>query len=245
MTESVFRTTRWSLVTQARSCEVDEKKAALEQLCRAYWYPLFAYLRRSGRDAERAGDLVQGLFAKLLEKDSMGTVRPGQGRFRDWLLTCLRNHERDLIDHERAHIRDAGGHVISIDTQGAEQRYGLEDLRSLEPEGLFELAWAREVLAEARRRLGEEYAHDGRQQQIDVLGGTIEAGTPGPERARMARELGLGSVALRVAVHRFRRRYRAHVLAALRDTLGDEGELGSELSVLTAALSGSNRAPRG
>jgi RNA polymerase sigma-70 factor (ECF subfamily) len=238
MSSSGFNTTRWSVVQGAAATEEDVRREALQELCEAYWYPLYAYLRRIGKDADRAGDLVQGLFVKLIEKDGLARVEKEGGSFRNWLITCLRNHERDVLDHEGALQRGGGVQILSIDTRDGEDRYGAEPDGGVEPEAVFERAWAQQVLDNAFTALEEEYHGGGRADVFDRLAAGLKTGEKALDRGRVAQELGLSSVALRVALHRLRERYRLAVLGEVRSTLGDGVDPGEELQSLLRALEG-------
>jgi RNA polymerase sigma-70 factor (ECF subfamily) len=238
MSSSEFNTTRWSVVRNAGATEEDVRREALRDLCEAYWYPLYAYLRRIGKDADRAGDLVQGLFAKLIENDGLAQVEKAGGSFRSWLITCLRNHERDVLDHEGALRRGGGVQVLSIDIRDGEHRYGAEPAGGVDPDAAFERAWAQQVLDNAFTALEEEYRTSGRTDVFDRLAEGLKSGQEAVDQERVARELGLSSVALRVALHRLRGRYRLAVLGEVRATLGDGMDPGEELQSLLRALEG-------
>ena len=153
MQTSSFQLTQWSIVRGAGASDPAVRQAALERLCAQYWYPLYAYLRRKGRAPEDAADRVQGLFAHLLDGERLGAVREGPGLFRNWLLTALRNHERDLRDREHAEKRGGGRAPIPIDAGEGERRLELQGAATDDPEVAFERAWALETLAMARTLL--------------------------------------------------------------------------------------------
>ena len=232
---SPFPSTRWSLVRRAGDTG-PEARAAFDELCGAYWYPLFAYLRRSGTSTEDAADLVQGLFTSLLERGSLGSLDEEGARFRSWLLAVLRHHVLDARAREHADKRGGGQPVFSLDLEDAEGRYGHEPADLSDPAALFDRAWAVEVLARGRVRLAEEYASSGRGNTFTVLAPTLE-GEP-LDREEAAGALGLSKVALRVAVHRLRTRYQEQLLEEVRDTLGPGEEPGTELRALVEALGG-------
>lgn len=172
------------MVLSAARAGGEEGRASLEELCRAYWYPLYAYLRRSGRDSGEAADLVQGLFTSLLERGSPEDIRAEGGRFRAFPLGALRNHASDERDRARAQRRGGGRPPIPIDSVEAESRFRLEPG---DPEAAFERQWAREVLARALAALREQYGGDGRGELFAALGGTLEADAEppgGPRRYR-------------------------------------------------------------
>jgi len=234
--DSSFHTTRWSVVRNAGAADAGARREALEGLCSSYWYPLFAYLRRAGREPDRAADLVQGLFAKLLAGKGFETVKREGGRFRAWLLVALRNHERDVLEGEAARKRGGGRAPISIDVEAGERRYEVEAPTSERPDALFERAWARQVLENALRNLKDEYGRGGRRALFDALEETLRTGEGPTDRRDLAERLGLSSVALRVAIHRLRHRYRAAVLEEVRSTLGKDVAPGGELDCLLRAV---------
>ncbi|MDE0916138.1 MAG: hypothetical protein OSB57_13265 [Planctomycetota bacterium] len=236
MSKSGFNTTHWSVIQRAGDAEEGVRQKALSELCEAYWYPLYAYLRRIGRDADRAGDMVQGLFVKLIEKDVLARVTEEGGSFRQWLITCLRNHERDVLEHEGALHRGGGVRTFSFDAEEGERRYGAEPSHGEDPEVVFERAWARQVLDNALAILKQEYLAGGRGRVFDQLGEALTAGGDMLNRSRACQELGLSPVALRVALHRLRERYRSAILEEVRSTLGDGVDPGEELRSLLLAL---------
>ncbi len=229
-----FPSTRWSVVRRAGGLLDPEANEAFDQLCAAYWYPLFAYLRRSGTSPDDAADLVQCLFTSLLERGSLEGLEEEVAPFRSWLLGALRHHVQDARARASADKRGGGRPVFSLDLEDAEGRYGTEPAVLSDPAALFDRAWAVEVLARGRERLAAEYASSGRGNAFTVLAPTLEGETLDREGA--ARALGLSPVALRVAVHRLRTRYREQLLEEVRDTLGPGEEPGTELRVLIEAL---------
>jgi RNA polymerase sigma-70 factor (ECF subfamily) len=244
MERAAFPSTRWSLVRRAGGGRDGalgpEAREAFSELCGAYWYPLFAYLRRSGRDAAEAADLVQGTFVSLLERASLEGVAESGARFRGWLLGALKHHAAD--EHRRANAVKRGGDVahFPLDVEAAEGRYARELEGGADPAALFERAWAREVLAQGLERVGREYHEAGRGLLFDLLRPAL-VGEP-VDREGAARALGMTAVALRVALSRLRARYRDQLVQEVRDTIGDDADLGSEVSALLLALGHENSA---
>ena len=237
-----FPDTRGSVIQRAKGALDDEAAAAFDELCGAYWYPLFAYLRRGGTKPEEAADLVQELFVSLLERQSLDRLQPEGARFRSWLLAALRHHVQDARARERADKRGGGRAHFPLDLECAEGRYTGEPAEPRDPAALFERAWAVEVLARGRARLEAEYRDSGRGPTFELLAPTLE-GEP-LDRVGAARVLGLSPVALRVAVHRLRGRYREQLASEVRDTLGPDEEPGGELAALLQAL-GADFSPSG
>jgi len=238
MSGSGFHTTHWSVIQRTTASDAEVRGEALRDLCEAYWYPLYAYLRRRGRDGDRAADMVQGLFAKLLEKDGLSRVSEEGGTFRQWLITCLRNHERDVLEHEGALRRGGGVQTFSLDVEEGERRYGAEPSNGADPEVAFERAWARQVLDNALETLKGEYQAGGRGPVFDQLQGALKTDHGKLAREQAGQKLGLSPVALRVALHRLRERYRSAILGEVRSTLGDGVDPGEELRSLLLALEG-------
>ncbi len=236
MNQSSFQPTQWSIVRGAGQADSRIRHAALERLCAQYWYPLYAFLRRKGRDSERAADLVQGLFTKLIEKDGFAGLEQTGARFRSWLLTALVNFERDQVAHEQAAKRGGGRAPIPIDAEDGERRLELAGRADEDPEAAFERAWAEEVLRQGLLLLEQELRSDGKGRLFQVLGPTLSSEGDDRPREELARELGLSSVALRVTLHRLRSRYRELLVQIVADSLGDRREADEELRALARAL---------
>lgn len=213
-------------------------RAALEELCGAYWYPLYALARRRGLDANAAEDAVQGLFADLLERGDVERADPERGRFRAFLAVAFRNHLANVRDRERALKRGGGRTPVSLDAAAAEVRYAEASGRALDPEALFDRAWALTLIEGALARLRADYASRGKEALFDALRPTLVEFDPAESRAALAARLELSEGACKVAIHRLRGRYREALLAAVRDTVSEESEVEAELGRLFAALGG-------
>ena len=165
-------------------------RAALETLCSAYWYPLYAYVRRRGIASEDARDLTQGFFAQLLERNDCARADRDRGRFRAFLLASLRNYLANEWDRERAAKRGGGVRLVALDLDGAEERYALEDGRELTPEAYFDRVWALEVLEKGLALLQAEYAARGQgASSSDALAGTLTGGEAAEAMPRSRRAL--------------------------------------------------------
>jgi len=232
-----FHTTRWSLIAGAGAADEARRSAALSELCATYWKPLYAFLRARGRAPQDSADLVQDLFAKLLEKPALGELEPGSGRFRNWLLTVLVNHERDVRDHGRALKRGDGASTIAISAEEGERRFAELQDPAAGPEELFERAWVREVLETAMRLLENEHIARGKRAIFAALSPLLTEEVDAAARAELAVRLDLSPVALRVALHRMKSRYRELILETVRETLEDPAESAGELEALIGALS--------
>jgi RNA polymerase sigma factor (sigma-70 family) len=239
---ATFRPTRWSLVARAASPADATAPTALEELCRAYWYPLYAFLRRRGRAPEDAEDLVQGFFAGLLERGALAQADPARGRFRTFLLAALLHHASH--EREKAGAAKRGGRhgSISLDALDAEQRYALEPAGGETAEALFERRWALETLERALARVAEE-ARAGAPEAAERHAALVPLlwGEGGPQHD-VAVRLGLSATALRVALHRLRVGVREALRREVRETLSDPADLDDELARLAAALRASGSA---
>jgi RNA polymerase sigma-70 factor (ECF subfamily) len=229
-----FATTRWSLVRAARDPSAPESRAALAALYEAYWYPLYAYIRRRGHGPDQAQDLTQELFARLLEKDGLASVDEGRGRFRCFLLAACRHFLSNQRDHDRALKRGGGRPGLSLDGLDAEGRYRCEPAHEETPERLFERRWALALLDRTLSRLRGEYAASGRERLFEHLKGHL-AGAGAPH-AHSAAELGMTEGAVKVAVHRLRARYRELLHDEIAQTVDGPGEVEDEVRALFAAL---------
>jgi len=237
-----FDTTRWSVIYNAGSQDPEKARAALAFLFQAYWYPVYAMVRRYGHDAADAEDLTQEYFTRVLEKGFFRELRPEHGRFRSFLLVSVRNFLHNERDRERAAKRGGGQPKISLDAGAAEQRYQLEPVESETPETLFERAWASEVLARAVARLEVESKGDEGESRFEQLRPHLT----GEEDARSYQDLaaswGVSDSAVRVAVHRLRKRLGGILRDEIAGTLADPSDVGEELRHLLAAVGA--RAPR-
>src|SRR5579862_1154982 len=234
----VFVTTHWSIVLTASSRnDTAGAHAALESLCRAYWYPLFAYIRRRGYAPEDAKDLTQEFFARLLACDGVAGCTPEKGRFRSFLLASMNHFLSDEWDKARAQKRGGPG-VISLDIETAEAQFGEFSAADLSPEKAFEQRWAITLLEQVYRRLEEEHARQGRRELFDVLRGALAGASDAAPYAELAARLKLSEGAVKVAVHRLRQRYRELLRETIADTVSEPAEVEDELRQLYRALSG-------
>lgn len=230
-----FHTTRWSLVRSAGNGDA-AARASLEELCSSYWYPLYAFARRSGRSREAAEDAIQSFFARLLEREDLATVNPDCGRFRAFMSSALRHHMANEWHHENAVKRGGGHRTVAIDWQAADVRFDGEPAAERSPEQLFERDWALTVLDEALDGLRGEYAERDQSALFEVIAQAL-AGDPTVEtRADQAQRLGMTEGSLKTAVSRARSRFRERLRVAVADTLSDPGEADEELMRLFDAL---------
>jgi RNA polymerase sigma-70 factor (ECF subfamily) len=234
----VFATTRWTLVLAAGDePSSPRRREALEELCRTYWYPLYAYIRRRGYDAPAAEDLTQGFFARLLERDDLAGLTREGGKFRSFLLTALSHFLANAHERDRALKRGGGQIVVSLDEPPGEDRYRLEPAHTESPDRLFDRQWALALLEQALRRLADEHAAAGRPGAFAALRPFLSREPEPGEYAELAARLGLVPGTLAVQVHRLRERYRQLVRTVVADTVDSPLEVDAEMRHLLAALS--------
>jgi RNA polymerase sigma-70 factor (ECF subfamily) len=231
-----FESTVWSMVLSARGGDGTEAREALASLCAIYWYPLYAFVRRKGYDGVAAEDLVQGFFARLLEKGDLGTVERSKGKFRSFLMAACTHYLANQADQGRAKKRGGGRSPISIDRPAAEGRYGCEPAHDLTAERLFERQWAMTLLEHVRETLAAEMARAGKARQFEALRSSLLGGAKRSPYSKIAAELGITEQAARAAAHRLRGRYRELLREEVARTLDDPAELDEEIRSLFAAL---------
>lgn len=227
-----FATTHWSVVLAAKGSNTTDATEALEKLCRAYWYPLYAYVRRQGENPQDAQDLTQGFFTRLLEKDYLAQVDRAKGKFRSFLLAALKHFLADERDKARAQKRGGGRPLISLDAQEAEERYRLEPAHDLTPEKLFERRWALSLLFAVFDRLAQDYAEAGKAELFQVIQAFLTPNDGQADYASAARRLNMKEGAVRMAVHRMRRRYGILFRQEVAHTVSTEDEIDDEMNQL-------------
>ncbi len=227
-----FDTTQWSVVLKAGSGDSTGCSEALASLCETYWYPVYALVRRSGVSVADAEDLTQAYFARFLEKRFLDGVEPAKGRFRSFLLVSVRNFLHNERDRERALKRGGGVPVVSIHGEEGEARYEREPVESVTPEVLFERTWVRAVLDRALARLDAEVEAEPLGERYACLRSFLTGDGPDLTYADLAREWGVGDSAVRVAVHRLRRRFGALLRDEVGRTLEDPRDVEEEIRYL-------------
>lgn len=230
-----FVTTRWSLVVAAGNREVPGWREALADLCGTYWYPIYAYARRLGKDPEEAQDLTQEFFARLLERNALTHVRREKGRFRSFLLASFKNFVTDEARRALAQKRGGGHAPLPFELETAEGRYLREPSHDETPDKIFERRWAMALLERSVERLRREHEEEGRKHSFEVLRQFLPGGSAVPY-AEAARQLGVGEVAMKVTIHRFRRRFRTVLLDEIAHTVQTPEEVDEEVRHLMAAL---------
>jgi RNA polymerase sigma-70 factor (ECF subfamily) len=215
-----------------------QAQEALEALCGNYWYPLYAYVRRQGHNPHDAQDLTQAFFARLLEKNYLADVQREKGRFRSFLLASLKHFLANEWDRERALKRGGGRKLIALDEDSAESRYKLEPKDDLSADKIYERRWALTLLDQVLSKLRTEFEADGKTQQFDTLKDYLASGRTSVSYAQAAERLGMNEGAVKVAVHRLRKRYRELLRAEIAQTVATASEIDAEIRYLFAALSG-------
>lgn len=230
-----FGSTRWSVVLAAGE-EGTAAREALETLCQSYWLPVYAYVRRRASNADDAQDLTQAFFAMLLERGTFGAADPTRGRFRAFLLTALRNFLAN--EHERAIALKRGGGrtVISLDAGMAERSLLRDAQRTSTPEQEFERRWALAMLDRVIERLSDEQAAAGRQAEFEALRLFLTGQAPDTKQTDVARQLGITQEAVRAAIYRLRKRYRALLRDEIAQMVSSAKEVDDELHRLFEAL---------
>jgi len=229
-----FPTTRWTLVVAAGDPHEKEARSALVSLCENYWYPLYAYLRRRGHPADQAQDLTQGFFIRMLEGRYLDRADPEKGRFRSFLLSSLKFFVADEEDRDRAHKR-GGGALVPLEFSSGEERYRREPAHDETPERIFERRWALSVLDRVVEKLRNEFVQHGQPEHFERLKVFLLGQSDAPYAA-LAREMNTSEGALKVAIHRLRKRYRELFRQEIADTVADPAEVESELRYLVVVL---------
>ena len=231
-----FATTHWSVVMAAGRPKSASYQQALETLCKTYWFPLYAYLRRQGYDSHQAEDYTQAFFAGLLARGGLRLADPKRGKFRSFLLTSLKHFLSNERARARAKKRGGGRKVLSLDFQNAESQYALEPRDELSPEKLFERSWALTVLGRTMAHLQTEAANTNKKQQFERLKSYLTADKNSVPYRDAAEELDITEGAVRVAVHRLRKRYRELLRDEIAQTVTSDEQIDEEIRDLFVAL---------
>ena len=235
-TQGEFRTTHWSEVLAAGEAASARAHEALGKLCQTYWFPLYAFVRRSGHDKQDAQDLTQEFLARLIAREGLAAVRPTKGRFRSFLLVSLKNFLADDRDRAQAQKRGGGRPMVSLDDSSAETLYQLEAKNELAPDRIFERRWACALLENVMTRLAEEQAAAGKGDLFNSLRPFLAGEADGLAYADVARSLNLSEEAARMTVSRLRRRYRQLLRREVANTVADPAEIDAELRDLLTAV---------
>jgi RNA polymerase sigma factor (sigma-70 family) len=231
-----FAATRWSVVLVAGRRSSPDSRRALALLCEAYWYPLYAYVRRRVNDANDAHDLTQAFFAELLAKNYIGSAKAERGRFRAFLLTSLKHFLSKEWDKAKAKKRGGGKAPIPLDFESADSRYRIEPIATLTAEQIYDREWALALLERIVRRLEQESVEAGKLEQFQELKSFLIGEQAGPTYSEVALKLGTTEAALKMAVHRLRRRYRELLREEIAETVSDPEQVEDEIRNLFATL---------
>jgi RNA polymerase sigma factor (sigma-70 family) len=232
-----FATTHWSVVLAAGDSTSPQASASLEKLCRTYWYPLYVYVRRRGFKHEDSQDLTQAFFAHLLRQDFLDGVGPEKGRFRSFLLACLKHFVVDEWEKARTAKRGGNCPALPLDMEKAEERYQLEARVEANPDSLFERRWALDLLERVLDRLRQEAADSARRAVFDELECCLLGDRPTETYAQLGARLGLSETAVKVTVHRLRQRYRELLREEVAHTVTCPEELEAEMRYLLEVVS--------
>jgi RNA polymerase sigma factor (sigma-70 family) len=231
-----FVTTRWSVVMTARDKSSPESQEALQTLCKGYWHPLYAFVRRLGNSPHDAQDLTQEFFARLLQKDWLEAVERDRGRFRTFLIMALKRFLANEWDKIRSAKRGGGQMLVPLDAEDAEQRYLADPGSGLSADHLYERRWALTLLDRAMAGLRAEYEGDGRAEDFARLKEYLTAERGTIPYAEIALGLGAGEGAARVAVHRLRKRFREVFRATVADTVSEAEDVDAEVRYVVEVL---------
>lgn len=231
-----FRSTHWSVVLAARNNSSPDAHAALEELCGAYWHPLYAFVRRQGHGPEDAQDLTQEFFRHLLDKDALTGVDPRKGRFRSFLLASIKNLLANHWHRERAQKRGGGTLLRSLDDSSGEDHYPVEIARTLSPDKLFDRRWAETLLERVLIRLREDWNARDKLQRFDTLKVFLVEPRGDVSCGDVAAHLGITVPALRSMLHRLRQSYRQIFTQEIAHTVASPEEIEDEIRHLLRAL---------
>ena len=233
-----FLSTRWSLVLRAGDLEDPEgADLALGQLCSTYWYPLYAFVRRSGHSEEDAKDLTQGFFEHIISRSSVSAADPDRGRFRSFLLQSIKNFIHSEWRKQNAAKRGGGTSRFSLDAEDAERRYRFEpEDPEISPDQLFDQRWARATLEQVFATMRDEFRRSGKEERFDVLKGHLLTDPASGEYEASGAALNLSPSALRTQIYRMRGRFVHLLREQIEHTVADPSQADEELSHLLAAL---------
>ena len=232
----IFATTHWTVVLAAGKHSTPQSDRALEELCRAYWFPLYAYVRRRGQTKEDAEDLTQAFFARFLEKNYLAGLSAERGRFRAFLLVSLKHFLANEWDKSRCQKRGGGVTPLSLDWQTADTQFQIAATAEPSPDKAFDREWALALLAKVIERLRVECESDGKAKLFGQLKILLTAGKGALSYAEAAKKLGMDDTAVRVAVHRLRKRYRILLRDEIAQTLADAADVDEEMRALFGAF---------
>jgi len=233
----IFATTHWTVVLAAGKRHTPQSDGALEELCRTYWFPLYAYVRRRGHNKEDAEDSVQAFFARFLAKNYLEGLNAERGRFRAFLLASLKHFLINEWKKSQRLKRGGGEMPLSLDWQTADTKFQVAAVNEPSPDKAFDREWALALLAKVIERLQKECEADGKAKLFEQLKIFLTAGKDGTAQAEVAKALGMEEGAVRVAIHRLRKRYRELLRDEIAQTLADAADVDEEMRALFGAFS--------
>ena len=233
----IFATTHWTVVLAAGRRHTPQSDAALDELCRTYWFPLYAYVRRRGHAKADAEDLTQAFFARLLEKNFLANLAGEKGKFRAFLLAALKHFLINEWKKSQRVKRGGGEKNLSLDCQTADTKFQVAATSEPSPDKAFDREWALALLAKVIERLQNECAADGKARLFEQLKVFLTAGNAETAQRETAKALGLEEGAVRVAIHRLRKRYRVLLREEITQTLADPAQVDEEMRALFGAFS--------
>src|SRR6266542_2857924 len=229
ITSRGFHTTHWTIVLAAREKNGTVAREALASLCSTYWYPLYAFIRRQGSSPHEAEDLTQGFFFHFLERHALGSVQPAAGKFRSFLLACLKNFLANERERAHAQRRCGGQSLVPLSGSDAETRYSLEPADQRTPETVFDRRWAFAVLERTMTVLRHEYVTAGKSEIFEAFQSFLPGGHGDALRADLAAKRGISAGAIDVAIHRLRQRFGVRLREQVARTVSSDAEVEEEI----------------
>jgi RNA polymerase sigma-70 factor (ECF subfamily) len=231
-----FPSTIWKRIEEAKETGREQSREALAEICRAYWRPVYAFIRRKGNDPDRAADLTQDFFTLLLEPGALHGVTPSKGRFRSYLIAACTHFLSNRRAYERALKRGGGRAPVSIERLAAEEGFSAEPFHEMAPERIFLREWAQTLVDRALAGLESEARRKGASRLFGQIKGTLLGAQESTPYAQVAACLGMNEAAVKVAVHRYRVRFRQYVKSEIERTVTDPAEIEEEITTLIQAL---------
>lgn len=233
---STFPTTRWTLVVRAADTDSTVRREALAELLSQNWYPLYVYLRRSGKPEQEIEDLIQGFYLRILETDMFsGVEQHHRGRFRNFLLVCLKNYLTNEWHRDQALKRGGGKRILSINLSDADKCFKYDPSHNLTPERAFDRAWAMGMIERSLQEIAQRWHEAGKGERFELLKVCLTQIDASP-RKELAEKLGISTETLKVAVHRLRNEFRAALCRQVAETLGRDDLLEDEINLLFSSL---------
>ncbi|QDV44566.1 hypothetical protein Enr13x_44320 [Stieleria neptunia] len=231
-----FETTQWNLVARSNTDQASQVTArcALEELCRTYWYPLYAFVRSRGHSSDDAQDLTQAFFAKIIESNGLASADASRGRFRAYILGAMKHFLSHDRERKRALKRGGGKAIIEFDSLDPEARYAVEPATTDDLDATFNRQWAQQITASAMASLRSEMVSSGKQDLFEALKVGLAGGAI--DRQQVANQISMSDGAVKVALHRLRVRYREILRATIEQTVADASEVDDEMQQLVDAL---------